>query len=35
MSKVPDLGGSDTAGDDRTAAKRRLVKCEFTGLPFQ
>jgi len=26
VSKVPDYGHSDAAGDDRTAPKRRLVK---------
>ncbi|KAJ0021529.1 hypothetical protein Pint_31529 [Pistacia integerrima] len=30
VSKVPDLGGSDTAGDDRSVAKRRKVDGEDT-----
>ncbi|KAJ0083605.1 hypothetical protein Patl1_30117 [Pistacia atlantica] len=30
VSKVPDLGGSDTAGDERSVAKRRKVDGEDT-----
>lgn len=29
MSKVPDLGGSDAGGEERSVAKRRFVKISF------
>lgn len=33
MSKVPDYGHADAAGDDRTMSKRRLAVL-FSFLPF-